>query len=317
MKSLFQAVIHDLRRYQGLVLLLCATAVAPKVAQAIESPWPREPWQGDMTGLYRYVPMQDNDTWTTRAQETSGLILQAAEDRYQDRVSGQYHWKGSPADSPDWRGVRRDTWYFLGYQFVAIGVIYTLPEDISGWSQEQKEDFSIEKWRDNVSDPHRDEDTWWMNYILHPYWGAAYYIRAQERGLNRGQSFLYSMLLSTLFEFGAEAMFEQPSYQDLIVTPVVGSLVGEYLFTPIRQSIRAQPGELSRTDKSILFLTDPLGVLNAHMDRILGVKTDVNMQFGPMVSYERRSVSESAQYRHHGEPTPVRGWGLQLRMSWL
>jgi len=127
--------------------------------------------------------------------------------------------------------------------------------------------------------------------------GGAYYIRAQERGLDRSQSFLYSVLLSTLYEYGTEAFFEQPSYQDLIVTPVVGSLIGRYLFTPIRQSIRAQPGELGWTSKTILFLTDPLGVINAQVDRMLGVKTDVNLQFGPMVSQQRKSVSESAHYR--------------------
>jgi len=319
MKSPFQTITHDFYRYAVLILLLCTSAAAPTVAQAVESAWPHEPWQGDMTGLHRYVSMQANDASTNRMHRTYGLPYQAGAVQYQESVTGQYHWKAPPASSADWRGIRRDTVYFLGLQFAAIGVIYVLPEDISGWSPEQKDNYSIEKWKENVRNPHWDDDKWWINYILHPYWGGAYYIRAQERGLDRGQSFLYSVLLSTLYEYGTEAFFEKPSYQDLIVTPVVGSLLGRYLFTPIRQSIRAQPGELGWSSKTILFLTDPLGVINAQVDRIFGVKTDVNLQFGPVVSQERRSVSESPHYRQAGDLTetaPIRGWGLQLKMSW-
>jgi hypothetical protein len=272
-----------------------------------------------MTALDPYVSMQENDTLAMRAYETSGLLIQSAADQNQEGVPGHYRWRETPTGSADWRGIRRDTWYFLGYQFAAVGITYVMPEEFSGWSEEQKDTYSTEQWKENVSHPHWDEDSWWVNYILHPYWGGAYYIRAQERGLGRGQSFWYSALLSTLYEYGVEAFFEQPSYQDLIVTPVVGSLVGQYLFTPVRQSIRAQPGELGWTSKMILFLTDPLGVLNAQADRMLGVKTDLDLQFGPVVSRERRSVSESGRYRQPGDLTeqgPIQGWGLQLKMTW-
>ena len=77
--------------------------------------------------------------------------------------------------------------------------------------------------------PHLDDDKFYLNYMLHPYWGATYYIRGRERRLSRWQSLGYSALLSTLYEFGAEAFFEPVSYQDLIVTPLIGSLLGEYV----------------------------------------------------------------------------------------
>ena len=54
------------------------------------------------------------------------------------------------------------------------------------------------------------------------------------------------------------------------MTPVVGSLAGEYIFSPLRQRIRAKPGKLDWADKAALFITDPLGVLNAETDRLLG-----------------------------------------------
>jgi hypothetical protein len=234
----------------------------------------------------------------------------------EDEKAGQsqgYDWRGGAPTQPDWRGVRRDVGYFLGYQFVAIGVLYLAPESISGWSDEQREDYSFSKWQDNVSKPVWDEDVWWLNYVTHPYWGGAYYIQARERGLNRAQSFWYSALLSTLYEYGAEALAEPVSIQDLVVTPVAGFLVGEYLFTPLRQRIRAKPGELDWSDKATLFVTDPLGVINAETDRLLGVKT--TLQWQPIVMRIPASVTGM-----DGAPAAFRrvqpAWGVQLSIDW-
>lgn len=42
------------------------------------------------------------------------------------------------------------------------------------------------------------------------------------------QSMLYSAAISTIgWEFGIEACMERPSYQDLIFTPLLGSILGE------------------------------------------------------------------------------------------
>jgi hypothetical protein len=48
-------------------------------------------------------------------------------------------------------------------------------------------------------------------------------------------------LLSGLYEFGLEALFERPSYQDLTVTPMAGALLGVLLFEPIREHMRGKP----------------------------------------------------------------------------
>lgn len=242
---------------------------------------------------------------TAQPGETLWPSVYAAADRYD--------WKAPPARDRDWPGLRKDTGYFLGYQFAAIGVLYVAPEGISGWSDEQKDDRDFDKWKENAGDPQWDDDSWWINYVLHPYWGGAYYIRARERGLDRGQSFLYSALLSTLFEFGAEALFEQPSYQDLVITPVAGYLVGHYLFEPLRERIRARPGAPDWTDKTLLFLTDPLGVANVQVDRLFGVRADLSLQPGPMVA-----PAYPAHYRTPDprDPVSIQGWGLYLWITW-
>jgi len=234
-----------------------------------------------------------------------------------DDLNGKgYRWEGPPAENPDWRGIKRDTAYFFAYQFAAIVILYISPESLSGWSQEDKENYSLSKWTENVRNPIWDDDRWWVNYVLHPYWGATYYIRARERGFKRMQSFWYSVLLSTLYEYGVEALFEPVSYQDLFVTPVAGALLGEYVFSPIRERIRAKE-RLGWTDKSVLFLTDPLGVVNAVMDRLLGVNTEVNFSSLKinMIPRSSRVLGEEEiirPVRCHSKPL----WGIQLNIRW-
>lgn len=229
-----------------------------------------------------------------------------------DAKSNEYPWRGTSAETPDWHGVGRDIGYFLGYQFAAIAVLYAAPERISGWDREQKRNYSFDKWRNNVSKPVWDEDRWWINYVLHPYWGAAYYIQARERGLDRTQAFWYSALLSTLFEYGAEALAEPVSAQDLVVTPVAGALLGEYVFAPLRQRIRVQPGPFDWSDKALLFITDPLGVLSAQTDRLLGIKT--TLQWQPVGLHPSDSDGLAGAMRQGPRRVPV--WGLQFRAEW-
>jgi hypothetical protein len=84
-------------------------------------------------------------------------------------------------------------------------------------------------------------------------------------------------LLSGLYEFGIEALFERPSYQDLIVTPVGGLLLGALLFEPIRERIQGKP-ERQWYDQLTLTLTDPLGAANSIFERLLGLQTDIRVQ---------------------------------------
>ena len=42
------------------------------------------------------------------------------------------------ATPPDWKGLRRDTGYFLGYQFVVIGVLYVMPTSVTNWDRERR-----------------------------------------------------------------------------------------------------------------------------------------------------------------------------------
>lgn len=192
-------------------------------------------------------------------------------------------------DDADSTGLKRDTWYFLGYQAATIGILYAMPESVSGWSDQQKSGYSLSIWWDNVSHPQMDTDDFYINYILHPYWGAAYFVRAKERGYGNVGSFWYSAMLSSAYEFGAEALFEEPSIQDLIVTPVLGSVVGMY-FMHVRDNIQRRDidnGYRSTKDKWLWVLTDPLGSLNRRFDRWFGWDTNLRVRaYNPVNSYD-------------------------------
>jgi len=189
-------------------------------------------------------------------------------------------------EEADWAGLKRDTWYFMGAQIASLGLLYVLPESVSGWSDEQKDEMGLSKWRKNAGHPVIDEDKFYINYILHPYWGAAYYVRARERGYGRLDSFWYSAFLSTFYEFGPESLFEQPSIQDVIVTPLFGAWLGDY-FMGLRRDIERRAEERGyRTggEDWIWVLTDPLQVIDATMKRLLN--RDARFSLSPLIGQD-------------------------------
>ena len=179
--------------------------------------------------------------------------------------------------APDWDGIWRDTAILAGAQVGAAAVLFALPESVSKWTSEDKKS-TFRDYADNFTKPGFDRDEFYINYVLHPYWGATYYIRGRERGLDQASSFVFSALISAMYEFGIECFFEKPSIQDLIVTPVVGSLVGAYLFEPWRESIKSKQ-ELGWYDHVALVVTDPIGVLSLGLEKMLGLKTTVTMRY--------------------------------------
>lgn len=132
---------------------------------------------------------------------------------------------------PWWHGMWINTAVYAGAFIGTLFVLECLPEDATSWNRaEIQEDPFYKRWFDNIfkKGPEWDHDKFIFNYVLHPYAGAAYFMAARTCGFNFWQSFLYSACISTFgWEFGIEACMERPSYQDLVITPVVGSLMGE------------------------------------------------------------------------------------------
>lgn len=274
----------------GLVVLsLCLrVTAAPAVETDQISPWANT--LSDRPREFSLLPDKLADEvglaegWTRDQQLAKAFVLNDADH--------------PAATGPDWAGLGRDSAFILGYHLVIAGILWVLPSDVSNWSEREKT-RGAENWVNNVTKPEWDMDSWWINYITHPYFGAAYYIRARERGFDEVSSFAYSALASAAYEFGVEAFFEKPSIQDLIVTPVGGALLGAFVFEPIRNRIKLKQ-ELAWYDHLGLILTDPIGALNSGFERLFGIKSDIRVYLKPPSIASSRERSEGIRDRAIG-----------------
>lgn len=172
-----------------------------------------------------------------------------------------YSWTGK---CYDWKRLWINTATLTGAFVGSLVVLECLPEDATSWNRaEIQKDPPFKRWKQNVLEkgPCFDKDKWIFNYVLHPYAGAAYFMGARSCGFNFWQSFLYSAIISTIpWEFGIEACMEQPSIQDIFVTPIIGSLIGEG-FYKLKRKIVENGYRLAGSKvlgNIVAFLVDPL-----------------------------------------------------------
>ncbi len=198
-----------------------------------------------------------------------------------------------------------NTGLFMGAAIASFGILWVLPESFTNWNKEEMLEYGmIQRWKDNVrAGPVWDDDDFFLNWIMHPWSGAVYFMSARGSGFNKWESFAYSAVMSTFFwEYGIEAFAEIPSWQDLLITPIVGSVLGEFFF-------RCK-GNIIRNDKKVLnskilggtslFIMDPFNMI---LDG-LGYKTKHKMQTYSAIApidYDFRSGKTI--------------WGLQIVMQ--
>lgn len=142
---------------------------------------------------------------------------------------------------PQWHRMWVNTAVLSGAFVSTLLVLECLPEDATTWNRAAIQKVPpFTRWFRNVfkRGPEWDHDNPIFNYVLHPYAGAAYFMSARSCGFNFWQSFLYSACISSIgWEFGIEAFMERPSYQDLVITPVVGSVLGELFYKTKRHIV--------------------------------------------------------------------------------
>ena len=163
----------------------------------------------------------------------------------------------------NWRRLAGNTALLFAGGATALGILQILPEDATAWNKKEISSVPLfTRWVRNVKKgPVLDKDNPIFNFALHPYAGAAYYMSARSQGFNMLGSFLYSAFVSTVFwEYGIEAFMEIPSLQDLLITPICGSIIGEGFYRIKRELVDRGFYVLgSRTIGYILaFLVDPV-----------------------------------------------------------
>lgn len=163
-----------------------------------------------------------------------------------------------------WKRLWTNTAVLCGAYVGTLLVLECLPEDATSWNRASLQQTPpLKRWFKNVfkRGPEWDHDNPIFNYVLHPYAGAAYFMAARSCGFNFYQSLLYSACISTIgWEFGIEACMERPSIQDIFVTPLVGSAIGE-LFYKLKRNIVAHDYRLFGSPvigNIVAFLIDPV-----------------------------------------------------------
>ena len=107
--------------------------------------------------------------------------------------------------------------------------------------------------------PQWDDDDYEFNYIGHPYTGAFTYNLMRSQASSPLASWLFSCSQSLIWEFTIEALEEQPSLQDLLITSNVGSLLGEGFH---RLTAKMRQNGLNLPEKIIVTIINPGHVLN-------------------------------------------------------
>lgn len=187
-----------------------------------------------------------------------------------------------PTPYRDWRRLGYTSSMYVGATIIAFGVLWVMPESVTNWNKEEiKEKGIIWKWKENVkAGPVWDEDDWVLNWITHPYCGGLYYMTARSSGFTVIESFGYSAIMSTFFwEYGIESFAEVPSIQDLVITPVVGSVVGEGFFYAKKSILRHDKKVLKSRFLGIttLFFIDPFNTILDGLGYKDRVKTQMNV----------------------------------------
>ncbi|MDE5929760.1 MAG: DUF3943 domain-containing protein [Muribaculaceae bacterium] len=166
--------------------------------------------------------------------------------------------------SPNWHRMWINTAVLSGAYISTLFVLECLPEDATAWNRAAiQQTPPFKRWFKNVfkRGPEWDHDNPIFNYVLHPYAGAVYFMSARSQGFNFYQSLLYSACISTIgWEFGIEAFMERPSIQDIFVTPLVGSVIGE-LFYRLKRNIVSHDYRLAGSPvlgNIVVFLIDPV-----------------------------------------------------------
>ena len=204
-----------------------------------------------------------------------------------------------------YKAVVEDSLYLQLIMLSSIGALAMMPEDITNWNAAKLEEKPLsQRWKDHVTTrPVWDNDSWAINYIGHPVSGAWYYTMGRNNGLSIGESAALSALMSTfVWEYGYEAFAEVPSIQDLIFTPLLGSILGEGMYI-LEGKLDQKGGKVfgSRVLGNVsYFFLDPLGrIADGMKNTLLYFRIDLDVTM---------SIQTYPQFRpipHHlsGEPT--------------
>ena len=106
-----------------------------------------------------------------------------------------------------------------------------------------------------------DQDDFLGNQLMHPYHGAAYYTSARANGFDFWESIPFAFFGSLTWEYFFEDT--QPSYGDLVNTPLSGIMLGEMTYRISDHIINTEDSGLNRIfQESLVFILNPMYSFN-------------------------------------------------------
>lgn len=132
--------------------------------------------------------------------------------------------------------------------------LYLLKDDFD-WSRAVR--WSMYK-RTFSQKPEIDIDHWSWNYEVHPYMGSITYLTYRNRNASVWESLAGSALNSAIYEYIIAGGTQPASLNDLITTPLAGSLLGEGLYQFKKYLLRDK--YLTLFEKILVTICDPVEV---------------------------------------------------------
>ncbi len=160
---------------------------------------------------------------------------------------------------PGWwpdRVTHQNVASLLAVGAVGFGVIWVLPEGISKWDKSVPISYYLR--RAYTRPPVWDQDPLYWNYVVHPVVGSWVYLMERNHDRRPIRGFLLSTAASIGWEYGYEAMIEQPSIQDLLITSTVGSVLGELSH---KATLRMKKNGFSGLERVALTVINPAYVV--------------------------------------------------------
>jgi len=158
-----------------------------------------------------------------------------------------------------WKKVGRAELFIGGAEMFGITVLMLSPKKVTGWSPDWTQDAWRNMKRSLSTLPVWDDDDWQINYVGHPIAGSFYYNSLRSQHASIFHSFLFATAQSFIWEYFIEATAEKPSTQDLIVTPVVGAILGE---STHRLTMNMRRNGFNFFEKVFVIIFNPMFAIN-------------------------------------------------------
>lgn len=122
-----------------------------------------------------------------------------------------------------------------------------------------KDIYSLKTYRRTFTlPPVWDNDSLIWNYGAHPIMGSFSYLSYRNKRGHWAEAFAGTAINSAIYEYLIAGGTQQPSINDLVVTPILGSVLGEGIYQVKKLLLRDH--QLNWVEKIIITITDPFEV---------------------------------------------------------